>query len=493
MAVTLATIDDGTTDGDVPAHDRFGVEGRRAWWRRPEPLLAVAAFLGLCVIVLTRATALLEPDDYAYRASIAALANGHILLTNAQYVALNHQLAHGSGQGIVQWHRMASGKWISEKNPGYPLFAVLFYVAGLLRLAPLFYGGLACVGLYLGARAWLGKWAGTYCVWLYCFSGAALVFAWRATMPTFTDASLIAAGFGALLWTALRPNVARTTRTLVGLAAFACIEAAVFIRYTNVVELIVATIAVVALRRACRFTWRTLSVWLTSVVATLVGIGAFNLWAYGHATSTGYSAGEITFSWSALWPNLKGMPTQLTTSMPMWILAAVALTWIALRFARRGALSSAGSSVVRRDALVAVVLALGWLAMWGLYLTYTWTANMVGGGGGPGGGGNTVHVIRFYLPVLGLIALLATWLVVRLARPFAIALIGAIAAAALLSFTSMSSGCALGAGPGQFGPSTGTSHAPSGAPFGGQPPSYGSNGRAPRGRPPTGHPPGSQF
>jgi protein-S-isoprenylcysteine O-methyltransferase Ste14 len=120
-------------------------------------------------------------------------------LTNAQYEVLNRQLAASGGQGILQWHHMASGKWISERNPGYPFFAVLFYLLGLLRVTPLFYGAIACLGLFATSRAWLGKWAGAYAIVLYCFSGAALTFAWRDTMPSFTDASLIAAGFGALL------------------------------------------------------------------------------------------------------------------------------------------------------------------------------------------------------------------------------------------------------------------------------------------------------
>jgi len=40
---------------------------------RGEVLVAAAAFAALCVAVLTRSAQLLEPDDYAYRASIIAL------------------------------------------------------------------------------------------------------------------------------------------------------------------------------------------------------------------------------------------------------------------------------------------------------------------------------------------------------------------------------------------------------------------------------------
>jgi hypothetical protein len=50
-----------------------------------EVLVAFACFAVLCVAALSRPVKLLEPDDYAYRASIVALTEGHILLTDAQY------------------------------------------------------------------------------------------------------------------------------------------------------------------------------------------------------------------------------------------------------------------------------------------------------------------------------------------------------------------------------------------------------------------------
>jgi len=113
-------------------------------------LAGVAAFAIFAAVVLLKASAMLEPDDFAYRASIVALSHGHILLTNAQYLALQRQLSAGGGRGILQWHHLVSGRWISEKNPGYPFFAVLFYMIGALRVAPLFYGVLGCVGLFYG-------------------------------------------------------------------------------------------------------------------------------------------------------------------------------------------------------------------------------------------------------------------------------------------------------------------------------------------------------
>src|SRR5450631_998103 len=242
----------GSTAEQLPVHShgasvRAGgraLESPPSRFGRGEVLVALAAFAALCVAALARAVQLLEPDDLAYRASILALTHGHLLsLTSAEYQALLKELSSGGGQGIAKWVQTAGGTWISEKNPGYPFLAAPFQALGLLRVAPLFYGALGCVGLFVGARRWLGRWGGTWAVVLFCSSGAALAFAWRPTMPTFTDASLIAAGTGALLWAMLAGERTARRRTIIGLLGFLALEAAVLVRYTNVVLLAVAVLA----------------------------------------------------------------------------------------------------------------------------------------------------------------------------------------------------------------------------------------------------------
>ena len=63
-------------------------------------------------------------------------------------------------------------------------------------------------------------------------------------MPTFTEASLIAAGTGALLWAVLAAEAGTRRRTWIGLAGFVALEAATFSRYTNIVVLGCVVIAV---------------------------------------------------------------------------------------------------------------------------------------------------------------------------------------------------------------------------------------------------------
>lgn len=467
-----------------------------------EVAVAVGAFALFCVVALTKATKLLEPDDAAYLGSIIALSHGHISLTTAQYDALSSQMRAQYGTTIAQWVHLSNGRWMSEKNPGYPFYAVVFYWLGILRAAPLFAGGLASVGLFAGARRWLGRWGGTWAVILFLSSGAALAFAWRPTMPSFTDASLAAAGAGALLWTLLAVDAPARRRTVVGLLGFGSLEAAVFIRYTDVAILGVAVLAVLVCCRRSRVPARSLGWWLGTLVLFGALVMAFDHAFYGGVLTTGYRAGEITFAASAIVPNLKTMPSQLVRAIPALLLGLGAVGWMAVRIvrSRRSPTDPATATSARRDAVVGLFLAAGWFAIWGLYAAYTWTAQQgPNPGGGPGGhGGGGIHVIRFYLPAIGLIALLGAWLLVQLPKWLPPLLLAAVAGLGLWSFESLTAVGAVGplggggfpgAGPGGAGgglPPPGA-RLPKGArlPPGGGPGGYGPGG----GRPPSGFTP----
>jgi len=431
--------------GSVPSPE--SVPRQRITW--PEVAVAVVAFIGMCVAVLTKTAHFLEPDDYAYRASIVALSHGEILLTNAQHAALLKELSHTSQPGIAQWDHLANGDWISEKNPGYPFLAVFFQVLGVLRITPLFFGGVACVGLFAGARRWLGKWAGTYSVILFCFSGAALAFAWRATMPTFTDASLIAAGAGALIWAMVVSDSSVAKRTVVGVLAFLAFDLAVFVRYTNIVMLLVALAALVVGFKASGLPKRFLLWCLGSVAAFAIAIAIFNKAIYGGFTKTGYSAGEITFGSGAIIPNLEHMPYHLVRSIPMMVLGIIAIGWIALRFFMTAGehADPAKKAKARQDGLIGGFLALGWIGIWGLYSAYNWTAQM------SSNTGQSIQVIRFYVPALGAIALLSTWFLMQLPKWLPPFFLAAAIGLGLWSYQGLVAGGGPGGpgGPGGFG------------------------------------------
>jgi hypothetical protein len=395
---------------DLAASDRAdrmpaARRAHRAVWT--EAALAVAAFAALCAVVLPVAPQAAEPDDGAYRASIVAMTEGHFLtLSTAQAETLARKLGDNPTAPPNQWVELANGRWISEKDPGYPFLAAPFQALGVIRWAPLFYGLLACVGLFIGARRWLGRFGGLAAVGLYCSSGAALAFAWRDYMPTFTDASLIAAGSGLLLWAVLATEASARRRTWVGLAGFAALELATFVRYTNIVILGCAVVAVVVAwrLRAARLPLHTLCWWLASGAAFGAGVAIFDVRVYGGPLTTGYQPGEVTFALGAIGPNLRLMPAHLVHAMPMLVLGLIALVWIVVRWVMLRRASGQAGEAAHRDLSVGTALAASWAAIWGLYSAYTWTTDPTS---------VTVQVVRFYVPALGPIALLGAWLVTR--------------------------------------------------------------------------------
>jgi len=401
--------------------------GAWAWVRvsrdRVEAFAAVAAFAVLCVVVLSSASRLVEPDDYAYRASIVAITQGHFLtLSTAQVDRLAAELPGpvAGVPGVLQWVQLPGGGWISEKDPGYPFLAAPFQAAGIIRVAPLFYGALGCLGLFFGARRWLGRYGGAAAVVLFCSSGAALLFAWRDYMPTFTEASLIAAGTGALLWAVLAAGATTRRRSWTGLAGFAALEAAVFVRYTDVLVLGCAAVAVVVAWRLRAVPAAALGWWLGSVVVSGAGVALFDDLVYGGPLRSGYRPGEITFSLGAVLPNLRYMPAHLIAAMPMLVLGLAALAWIAARRVRLRRSGDERAALARRDLAVGLALAASWFSVWGLYAAYTWTANPFG---------STLQFARFYVPAAGAIALLGSWLVTRLPRRASLAAVASAAAA----------------------------------------------------------------
>ena len=415
-----------------------------------EALVALACFLVLCVAVLSHPTKLVEQDSYAYRASIIALSHGHVTLSTNQYEELRRQLIEadgGHGIGIGQWVHLADGSWVSEKNPGYPFFAVPFQLIGALRLAPLFYGALACAGLFFGGRRWLGRWGGTWAAGLFCSSGAAMVFAWRETMPTFTESSLLAAGTGAILWAVLAGEAGARARTIVGLLGFLALEGAVFVRYTDIVVLAcgVAAVLTAGWLASLSLPRRALLGWAGSAMVFGLFVLAFDRVVYGHALSTGYGPGVFTFGLGALCGNLAHMPLHLSKAMPAFWLALGGIVGIVARDARLRGLVRADSrsggaradgvraalAAADRDLAVGASLAASWFGLWGLYAMYYWSART------SAGAGSTLQVVRFFVPSLAPVALLAAWPLARAPRRLAGAALVAFFALGLWSFVAV--------------------------------------------------------
>jgi hypothetical protein len=197
--------------------------------------------------------------------------------------------------------------------------------------------------------------------------------------------------------------------TWAGLAGFVALEAATSARYTDLVILGVAVLAVLVGWRvpAARLRGSAVAGWLASVCLFLAGIVTFDTLVYGGPLRSGYRPGEITFSLGAFSANLRSMPAHLIQAMPALVLGLAAVAGIVLLWLRVRRADGEHAATARRDVAVGLALGACWAAIWGLYATYTWTTFP---------GLSTVQSARFYLPALGPIALLGAWLLVRLPR-----------------------------------------------------------------------------
>jgi hypothetical protein len=170
--------------------------------------------------------------------------------------------------------------------------------------------------------------------------------------------------------------------------------------------------------------------WLGSVAVFGVGVAVFDDLVYWGPFTTGYRPGEIQFGLGAIAPNLRYMPAHLIQAMPVLVLGLAALAWIIVRWVRRRRTAGEPGLAVRRDLSVGLALAASWLAVWGLYSAYFWTANAFG---------TTLQFARFYVPALGAISLLGAWLVTRIpGRAWRAGLTSAVVVAAMFGLGAWS-------------------------------------------------------
>jgi hypothetical protein len=235
-------------------------------------------------------------------------------------------------------------------------------------------------------------------------------------------------------------------RTWAGIAGFAAIEIAAFVRYTDIVILGCAVAAVIAAwrLRAARLPLGTLCWWLTSVAVFGAGVAVFDDLVYGGPLTTGYRSGEVTFGLGAIVPNLRYMPAHLMQAMPMLVLGLAALAWIIVRRLVLRRVGGQVGAVARRDLWVGLAVAASWFAVWAVYSAYYWTNDPFE---------DTLQVARFYVPAIGAISLLGAWLVTRIPGDTWLAgLTSAAVVAALFGLGAWSFHDMAAFGPGVHGP-----------------------------------------
>jgi hypothetical protein len=391
-----------------------------------EVLATITAWALFCVTLTSKTPILFEADDYAYRASIMALKNGLIVLSQAQYTHLNNLLKGNAVVGIYQWTHLANGNWISQKNPGFPFLAEPFYLLGNLRLIPAFYALLAVGGIFLGARRWLGSGGGLVASVCFLFTGASLTYGYRITMPTFTEACLIGCALGLIIWSALAEQGSKA-QTIGSSTAFFLLGCAVFSRYTNAVIYFGVLVVLLVWRKKFGFTIRSVANWLSITGLFLIGILEFDHHFYGGWLSTGYSGQQFSSSLANFPKNISQIPAFLVEAMPVLLIAI----WAGIHIARRSKRKLASpSDTIATDRMIGLILSVCIVLPWALYFGYNRTAITLDSTA-------AVHVVRFYVPALAPLALLAAWQLMKLNIKWRVGILVLLVVTSFWSFQSL--------------------------------------------------------
>ena len=228
--------------------------------------------------------------------------------------------------------------------------------------------------------------------------------------------------------------------------------------------------------RRAKVAARSLRWWFGSLAAFAALVLAFDATFYGGPLKTGYGAGEITFSLSAVVPNLQAHAVAPGRGHPRPVLGLAALGWMAVRLV----LSTGTADPQVADGRPRATRRWAPCSPWGGSVCGRSTPPTPGrprwapADRRVGGGGGAIHIIRFYLPAIGLIALLGAWLLAQLPRWLPPLLLVAVAGLGLWSFESLTAVGALGGARGW-------------PPRGLRPVASGGSGRG-RARPPRGRP-----
>ena len=337
----------GRADRSAPAARR----GIRAAWA--EAALAVAAFAALCVVVLSVAPQTAEPDDGAYRASIVAMTEGHFLtLSTAQAEALARKLGDNPAAPPNQWIEL-SRRAVYQRE-GSRLSVPRGAVRGA-RHHPL--GAAVLRGTRLPravrrrpalARALRRPRRGGSVLLIRSRAGVRLARLHADVHRRLADRGRFRRSCCGRCW---QPRPVRGGAPGPASPGSLALEIATFVRYTNIVILGCAVVAViVAWRlRAARLPLRTLCWWLASVAVFGAGVAIFDDLVYGGPLTTGYQPGEVTFALGAIGPNLRIMPAHLMQAMPMLVLGLIALAWIIVRWLVLRRAGGQAGAAARRD------------------------------------------------------------------------------------------------------------------------------------------------
>lgn len=377
-----------------------------------------------------------EPDDWAYYFGVQNFAQGQFTVDNQTHQQQVSEAQQQRGQ-LIQYVNIGDDKWALEKAPGYVLYLVPFYLAGITRYGNVLLAlGIVIVTFLLLKRLRDEKTAMIGSL-LMLFTPSAMVMLNSAYMDSYAAMAFLAIGGGLYLYYHLeRKDLSRPGGALLLGLAFFLIGWSVFSRYTNATVAVVLALhlvvtRVIEWRKGERVSLRNevLPVVL-GIGLPVLALGLYDYFVFGSPLDYGYlyTRFDITFAYQHLGQvtqsgqsrplqiilnNLRNAPRSFLAGFPLLVVGIPALGVLLYhKFAgifQKEKVCGIWSGLRKEISWDVLLVLIGWLiGVFFLYFMYEWTADFQGGGGG------LISFDRFYLPGLFPIAVIGALIIARL-------------------------------------------------------------------------------
>ncbi len=387
------------------------------------------------VLALAVPVNMADPDDWAYYYGVQNFAQEQFTVDSATH---SQQVSEAQQQGgqLIQYVNIGDNIWALEKAPGYVLYLIPFELAGIPRWGNVLLALGMIIVTYILLKRMRDEKAAMIGSLLMLLTPLSLVMLNRAYMDTYASLAFLVMGGGLYMYYHLgKEKFGKVKGGVILFLAFFLTGWSVVSRYTNFpIAFVIALHFIIT--RIIQWYKKDRARIRREIIPVVMGIGLavaalllYDYFVFGSALDYGYHytkfgikfafqyLGQINQSgqsvpWEIIWGNLQNAPRALMLAFPL--LAVGIPAFISILYFKFRAIKKRGEAMGRWSSLHTEIpwnilwILIGWFVfVFGLYLTYEWTADFQGAGA-------WVTFSRFYLPGLFPVAVISALVLSRL-------------------------------------------------------------------------------
>jgi hypothetical protein len=414
-------------------------------------IITAAGFITAAILVMAIPARMSGASPWAYYYGIKNFTDGKLTIDNR---LMFQQITEARERGgmLMQYVNIGFDKWALEKAPGYVFYEVPFQRLGIPRWGNILLAAGMVIVMYLLLKRIRDEKAACIGSLLILFTPIGLVMWNRAYMDTYASLAFLAMGGGLYFYYLLeREKMRSITGGVLIFLAFLFIGWSVVTRISNlpaaaIIALHYAVIRIRALIKGDR-------AWLCTELPTVIlGIGLpmaalllYDYFIFGSPLDYGYKhtmfpvkfayeyLGQVdkagkSLPWHIILDNFKLVPLALIKGFPVLVIGVpAAVVVLRQKFTHKESNTPGRWQGLRTELPWGMLLVLaGWfLAVFGLYMTYEFTAEYLTSGT------SYFRFARYYLPGIFPVAVVSALVISRLPLKITIPLMTIMIAAGI--------------------------------------------------------------